>query len=166
MAKSNGKLIDAKSLEDLARVMQEYELDELHQATGEGESFTIVRRREQTRVAMPMHSEAYAHPPAGHAVTAPTPAAASNDASPPESDSGIKISSPMVGTFYASPSPEADAYVRRGQQVKKGDIICIVEAMKMMNHIKSDFAGTVISVDVENGQPVEFGQTIVRLKPE
>ena len=71
------------------------------------------------------------------------------------------VNSPMVGTFYASASPESKPFVTVGQSVKKGDTLCILEAMKMMNEIKSDFDGKILSIEVEDGQPVEFGQTII-----
>ncbi len=68
--------------------------------------------------------------------------------------------SPFVGTFYRSPSPNAEYYVRDGQTVKKGDVLCIIEAMKLMNEIEAEFAGKIVSVLVENGQPVEFGEPL------
>ncbi len=71
-----------------------------------------------------------------------------------------QIVSPFVGTFYRSPSPEADPYVREGSLVKRGDVLCIVEAMKLMNEIEAEFPGKIVSVLVENGQPVEFGEPL------
>ena len=73
------------------------------------------------------------------------------------------INSPMVGTFYASASPGAKPFISVGDLVKEGDVVCIVEAMKMMNEIKSEFSGTVLSVKVENSEPVEYGQTLFEL---
>ena len=76
-------------------------------------------------------------------------------------DRGEAITSPMVGTFYAAPSPGTKPFISVGDVIQEGDIVCIVEAMKMMmNEIKSDFSGTVTSVLVENSEPVEFGQTL------
>jgi|TARA_B100000768_G_C11152263_1_gene320816 acetyl-CoA carboxylase biotin carboxyl carrier protein len=74
---------------------------------------------------------------------------------------GNAVTSPIVGTFYRSPSPEKDPFVKVGDSVQIGDVLCIVEAMKMMNEIKSEFDGKVASIDVEDGSPVEFGQTII-----
>ena len=74
---------------------------------------------------------------------------------------GNAVTSPIVGTFYRSPSPEKDPFVKVGDSVHIGDVLCIVEAMKMMNEIKSEFDGKVASIDVEDGSPVEFGQTII-----
>jgi acetyl-CoA carboxylase biotin carboxyl carrier protein len=76
-----------------------------------------------------------------------------------------QVVSPFVGTFYRSPSPDADPYVRDGQSVKRGDTLCIIEAMKLMNAIEAEFPGKVISVLVENGQPVEFGEPLFIIEP-
>ncbi|HIM22110.1 MAG TPA: acetyl-CoA carboxylase biotin carboxyl carrier protein, partial [Gammaproteobacteria bacterium] len=73
---------------------------------------------------------------------------------------GEVITSPMVGTFYAAPSPGARPFISVGDEIQEGDVVCIVEAMKMMNEIKSDFSGKVTSVLVENSEPVEFGQAL------
>jgi len=73
---------------------------------------------------------------------------------------GEVITSPMVGTFYAAPSPGAKPFISVGDEIQEGDVVCIVEAMKMMNEIKSDFSGKVTSVLVENSEPVEFGQAL------
>ena len=73
---------------------------------------------------------------------------------------GHVVKAPMVGTFYRSPSPDAKAFVEVGQAVKEGEVICIIEAMKLMNEIDSDAAGTVKAILVENGQPVEYGQAL------
>ena len=76
---------------------------------------------------------------------------------------GNVITSPIVGTFYRKPSPDKDPFIRVGDTVEKGDVLCIIEAMKMMNEIKSDFSGKVISIDLEDGQPVEYGQSIITI---
>ena len=77
---------------------------------------------------------------------------------------GIEIKSPMVGTFYASPSPETAPFVSPGQEVTPDTVVCIIEAMKVMNEIKAEVSGTVTEVLAENGKPVQFGQTLFRLK--
>ena len=74
---------------------------------------------------------------------------------------GNKVKAPLVGTFYRKPSPDSDPFVKVGDIVKKGQVLCIIEAMKMMNEIKSEFDGEVSSIEIEDGQPVEFGQTII-----
>jgi acetyl-CoA carboxylase biotin carboxyl carrier protein len=77
-----------------------------------------------------------------------------------------KIESPMVGTFYASPSPDADAYVKAGDKVNDSSVVCIVEAMKLMNEIEAEVRGEIVEVLVENGQLVEYGQALFLVKPE
>ena len=74
---------------------------------------------------------------------------------------GNQVKAPLVGTFYRKPSPDSDPFVKVGDIVKKGQVLCIIEAMKMMNEIKSEFDGEVSSIVIEDGQPVEFGQTII-----
>tara|TARA_B100000212_G_scaffold285019_1_gene225425 strand:- start:42 stop:476 length:435 start_codon:yes stop_codon:yes gene_type:complete len=74
---------------------------------------------------------------------------------------GNLVTSPIVGTFYRKPSPDKEPFVKVGDIVNKGDVLCIIEAMKMMNEIKSDFDGKIISIEVDDAQPVEFGQTII-----
>jgi len=76
-----------------------------------------------------------------------------------------EIKSPMVGTFYRAPSPEASAFVESGQVVEVGQVVCIVEAMKLMNEIKSEVKGKIVNIPVENAQPVEFGQTLFTIEP-
>ena len=89
-------------------------------------------------------------------------------AAPQEQKSGkntLEIKSPMVGTFYTSPSPGAKPYVSIGDIVNSGDIICIVEAMKLMNEIKAEVGGKVVQILIENGEPIEFGQTLFTIEP-
>ena len=74
---------------------------------------------------------------------------------------GNQVTSPIVGTFYRKPSPDKEPFVKVGDIVNKGDVLCIIEAMKMMNDIKSEFDGKISSIEVDDGQPVEFGQTII-----
>jgi len=78
----------------------------------------------------------------------------------------VYVKSPLVGTFYRAPSPTSPPFVQQGQKVKKGDILCIIEAMKVMNEIKSDYDGTVKEILVENGKPVEFGQVLFIISKE
>lgn len=105
---------------------------------------------------------AYA-PPAPVPVAAPAPAApASTEAKP--AAPGKEIASPMVGTFYLSPSPESPPFVAPGQEVGPDTVVCIIEAMKVMNEIKAEVAGVITEIAAENGQPVQFGQALFRLK--
>jgi acetyl-CoA carboxylase biotin carboxyl carrier protein len=114
--------------------------------------------------AMPtMQAAAPAAPP-----TAPlaAPAAALAVAPAAAEDKGHTILSPIVGTFYRAPSPDADSFVQVGQHVNAGDTICIVEAMKLMNEIESDASGTIVKILVENAQPVEYNQPMFVIKPD
>jgi len=104
-----------------------------------------------------------------HVVVAPPHAAAAAPGSPapvaaPPSHL-VEIKSPMVGTFYSAPEPGADPYVKAGSRVATGQVVCIIEAMKIMNEIESEVAGVVREVLVENAQPVEFGQLLFRVDP-
>ena len=94
---------------------------------------------------------------------APAPAAATPAEAAPAA-SGKEIASPMVGTFYTSPSPESPAFVKVGQKVTPDTVVCIIEAMKVMNEIKAEVSGTITEVAAENGQPVQFGQALYRYK--
>ena len=80
-------------------------------------------------------------------------------------ESTITITSPMVGTFYRSPAPDAKPFLKEGDEIKEGQTVCVIEAMKLMNEIKSDIKGKVIKILVENGQPVEFGQALFLIEP-
>ena len=82
----------------------------------------------------------------------------------PEKIEGNIIKSPMVGTFYAKPSPDSEPYVEVGKNVKKGDVVCIIEAMKLMNEIESEFDGEIVEILVKDGEPVEYGKPLFRIK--
>lgn len=81
----------------------------------------------------------------------------------PKKIEGNIITSPIVGTFYRKPSPDKDPFIKVGDSVEQGDVLCIIEAMKMMNEIKSDYSGKIVSIEVEDGQPVEYGQHIITI---
>ena len=104
-------------------------------------------------------------------VAPPPPTAPAEPASPgpaaaqPEEEAGV-VHSPLVGTFYRSPGPDTPPFTDLGERVEKGQVLCIVEAMKLMNEIEAEFAGIVREVFVENGQPVEYGQPLYRIEPE
>jgi acetyl-CoA carboxylase biotin carboxyl carrier protein len=97
--------------------------------------------------------------PGTPAAPAPAPEAAK-----PEEPAGHTLKSPMVGTFYRAPSPGAPVFVEVGQSVSKGQTLCIIEAMKLLNEIESDVSGTVKAILVENGQPVEYGQPLILIE--
>lgn len=101
--------------------------------------------------------------PAVPAIAAPSIAAAVEEAEPSTKNFEI-VTSPMVGTFYRAPAPEAPPFIQIGDLVKKGQPVCIIEAMKLMNDVESEFNGKVVEIMVENGQPVEYGEPLVKIE--
>lgn len=148
--------MDIRKVKKLIELLEESGIDELEIHEGE-ESVRISRHSGQAAMPAP----AYYAPPPAPAAPAPTATAAPavTEPSTPQLN-GTVVTSPMVGTFYRAPSPASATFVEVGQSVKKGDILCIVEAMKMMNHIEAEISGTIESILVENGQPVEFDQPL------
>ena len=153
--------MDIRKVKKLIELLEESGVSEIEIKEGE-ESVRISRHPTGTMhtISTPM---AYAAPAAATGTvagaTAGTAAAASAAAAPSHSPDQI-VTAPMVGTFYSAPAPGAKAFVEIGSEVKPGDVLCIIEAMKMMNQIESDKAGRVASILVKNGDPVEFGQTL------
>ncbi|MFV0277009.1 MAG: acetyl-CoA carboxylase biotin carboxyl carrier protein [Parahaliea sp.] len=151
--------MDIRKVKKLIELLEESNIDEIEIKEGE-ESVRISRNSGQPMLAMP-HGYAMAPPPAPAPVAPAAPAPATDskpDAAP--ALAGHVVTSPMVGTFYRSPSPTASPFVEAGQTVKAGDVLCIVEAMKMMNQIEADKSGTIGEILVENGEPVEFEQPL------
>jgi acetyl-CoA carboxylase biotin carboxyl carrier protein len=109
-----------------------------------------------------------AAPAAPVAVAAPSAASAPQPEPPavPPAAAGHVLTSPIVGTFYASPSPDAEAFARVGDRVRKGQVLCIVEAMKLMTEIESDTDGVIVEIYPKNAQPVEFGEPLFAIRPE
>ncbi len=108
----------------------------------------------------------HAAAPAAAAPAAAAPAGGGTPAAPaPAAGNLVDVKSPMVGTYYRSPAPEAPAYVETGTRVAKGQTLCILEAMKLMNELESEVAGIVREILVENGEPVEYGQVLFRIEP-
>ncbi len=106
-------------------------------------------------------------PSASHQIAAEDAGLAAEGAQASEETSAdlLEVTSPMVGTFYRAPSPGADAFTEVGARVSEGDTLCIIEAMKLMNELESEVAGTVREICVENGEPVEYGQVLFRVEP-
>jgi len=135
-------------------------LDERKVAEFEYEDETI---RLRIALGRPPVVQAVMPAPAPAAASAPAPKAAV-EAGPSVDSDAVFITSPFVGTFYRAPSPEADNFVEAGNSVKKGQPLCIIEAMKLMNEIEAEYACTILEILVENGQSVEFGQKLFRVK--
>ena len=149
--------MDIRKVKKLIEMLEESSLSEIEIREGE-EAIRISRGSSGgTQVVhmapTPMHAAPHAAPAAPAAASAAAPAPAALPA-------GHAVISPMVGTFYRAASPEAKSFVDVGSQVNVGDTLCIIEAMKMMNEIESDKAGVIKAILKENGQPVEYGETL------
>jgi acetyl-CoA carboxylase biotin carboxyl carrier protein len=149
--------MDIRKIKKLIELLEESSLSEIEIVEGE----ESVRLSRATAAMMAPPAPTLAVAPAMAAPVAETAAAAEIAAAEEDSiPEGQLVRAPMVGTFYASSSPEAESFVSMGQQVSLGDTLCIIEAMKMFNQIEADFAGTVVAILAENGQPVEFDQPL------
>ena len=151
--------MDIRKIKKLIELLEESGIAEIEIHEGE-ESVRISRATSQVQVAAAV--PAAAPPPPVAAAPAVVPASDQATDNPPI-PAGHAIDSPMVGTFYRAPSPGAKPFVEVGDSVNAGDTLCIIEAMKMLNQIEADKAGTVKAILVENGQPVEFGEPLVIL---
>jgi acetyl-CoA carboxylase biotin carboxyl carrier protein len=149
--------MDIRKIKKLIELLDESDVEELEICEGD-DSVRISRRREQAPAPQYMSHYPPAAPQPAPAASAPVQP--QEDTAPP-APSGHTLKSPMVGTFYRAPSPTAKVFVEIGQSVSAGEVVCIVEAMKMMNQIEADKSGTVTDILVENGQPVEFDQPLI-----
>lgn len=143
---------DIEYVEKLAKVLADNSLTEI--SLEDGEQAITLRKEVMGVTAAPV-------------VTAPQPAAAPAASAPAEAKEvkkGKPLTSPMVGTFYSAPSPDAEPFVKVGQTVKEGDVVCIVEAMKLMNEIEAEVSGKITEICVSDGQPVEFGQVLMYIE--
>jgi acetyl-CoA carboxylase biotin carboxyl carrier protein len=157
--------VDLRTLEKLLSLAKKHKLAELEVEDG----------RSKFRIRTSIGAAKFVEAPGIFGQQAKPHVSAPMEPPPPLSESPKKLSgddeknskvlSPFVGTFYRSPSPEADPYVKEGQTVKKGDVLCIVEAMKLMNEIESEVNGRIVSVLAENGQPVEYGEPLFLIEP-
>lgn len=148
--------MDIRKIKKLIELLQDSDLAELE--IREGEESVRISRHGPPGPAPAFVTHAAPPPNPG-----PAPAATGAATAPPEEEPlppGHVIRSPMVGTFYRAPSPGANPFVQVGQEVQAGDVLCIIEAMKMLNQIESDATGTVAAILVENGQPVEYGEPL------
>ena len=153
--------MDIRKIKKLIELVEESGIAELEITEGE-ESVRINRNNMSAGPGYAQFApQQYAPAPAAPVAAAPVAVEAVAPAEP----TGHQVKSPMVGSFYSAASPEAPAYVEVGQQVKVGDTLCIIEAMKMMNQIESDKAGTVRAILAENGEPIEFDQPLFLVDP-
>jgi len=156
--------IDLKQLRELMRALKQFDIHELAIEKGD-EKIRLVREGGAPAggavsfVASPGYS--MAPPPAPAMPTTEPPAPAPLAADDP---SLVYVTSPFVGTFYRSPSPDSPSFVEVGSAIRPGQALCIVEAMKLMNEIESEIAGTIVELLVENGKPVEYGDKLFRVR--
>jgi acetyl-CoA carboxylase biotin carboxyl carrier protein len=154
--------MDIRKVKKLIELLEESNVAEIE--IKEGEESVRISRNYPNASAQPQHYVMHApapQPAPAAASLAPASAAAAAPTANAPMYKGQPVKSPMVGTFYRSPSPSSPSFIEVGKQVKAGDVICIIEAMKMMNQIEADRAGTVEAILVEDGQPVEYDQPLV-----
>jgi acetyl-CoA carboxylase biotin carboxyl carrier protein len=159
-------MIDLDFIERLIRVFDASGVDSLEIERG---GTRVKLSKTPASVSIPTFSPPFGAPPvAGTAAHAPAFApdeARSADRAPPPRSDLLEITSPMVGTFYRAPAPDAPPYVEAGKRVVPGDTLCIIEAMKLMNELECEVTGTIVEVCAENAQPVEYGQVLFRVDP-
>jgi len=157
-----------KTIKKLIRLVEESDIDIL-EVSSWGRKVRITRRSNGTSPAgIEPPVMQYVAPTKAAVQPAPAPLAVAEAPGPePQVDDSryVAIKSPMVGTYYAAPAPDARPYVETGQRIEKGQVVCIVEAMKLMNEIESDFGGRIVKICVENAKPVEFGQVLFLVDP-
>jgi acetyl-CoA carboxylase biotin carboxyl carrier protein len=161
--------MDYKEIQELIKLIGKTNIGELKLKDGDfeiqlrtNEFAATYRSKGITTVATPMApavSMPQAPAPVAAPAAAPTPAAKTETA-PATSEQYTTIKSPMIGTFYRSPSPDKDPYIKVGDSIQQGDVICIIEAMKLFNEIESEFSGKIVKVLVEDSSPVEYDQPL------
>ena len=145
-------MFETKYIQELAELLTKNELTEL--SVKEGDKEIVIKKEKEVVASAP----SMVMSAAAQAANSP---AESFVCTPIEVKKGKPVTSPMVGTFYKSPSPDAKPFVEIGTSVADGQVVCIIEAMKLMNEIESDVSGKVVEICVEDGQPVEFGQVLM-----
>jgi acetyl-CoA carboxylase biotin carboxyl carrier protein len=171
---SNSGAFDSQEIRELVKLVHDHDITELRLERDNGSQKLVIKRARPVPAQVVMAPQTHlppvhpatreAQPPASLAV-APAPGSVIPDPGNPPLDSFHKVVAPMVGTFYRGPDPKDPPFVKEGDIVEKDQVIGIIEAMKIMNEIKSDHRGRCVRVSVENGQPVEYGQTIMLLEP-
>jgi acetyl-CoA carboxylase biotin carboxyl carrier protein len=161
---------DLNYIKKLLKILETNEINEI-EIEEEGTRVRVVKAKPNDPAAQAPHMITYAAPPQPQSSTpvaaAPTAPKAEEKKEAPAATGKemIEVRSPIVGTFYRAPSPNADPYVAVGQQVSKGNILCIIEAMKLMNEIECEFEGKISKILVENAQPVEYNQVLFLVEP-
>ena len=142
--------MDIRKIKKLIEMLQDSDLKEIE--VSQGDESVRISRDNSSQTSEPIIQKQVVHE-ASNIV--------SQEEMPQEEVKGNKVTSPIVGTFYRKPSPDKDPFIKVGDEVQEGDILCIIEAMKMMNEIKSEFTGQVTAINVEDGSPVEFDQSLI-----
>jgi acetyl-CoA carboxylase biotin carboxyl carrier protein len=160
------KETDMKKIKELVEMMVANDLVELEIVDGDNK-ISLKRPQPQQIAVAPVPVMAHPMPAPGYAMPQAPQAAPSASAAMPAApeDNLIDIKSPIIGTFYAAPSPDSEPYVKVGADVNAETVVCIVEAMKVMNEIKAETTGTIAKIMVANGQAVEYGQVLFKVKP-
>lgn len=158
--------MDLNYLKKITKILAESNVDEI-EIEEEGLKIRVARHSQNSGIMAPAPQQyVQSFAPAVQERQSPVSSAPPQPPAPAVVDKKyMEIKSPIVGTFYRSPSPEADAYVEVGKAINKGDVLCIIEAMKLMNEIESDIAGKVVKILVENAQPVEYNQVLFLIDP-
>ena len=152
--------MNIKEIKELLELMAEHNVGEIEIEKDNAK----IKLRKLPNGQVVMQSAPQMMAPVQAVMSVPAQAAPAGAAQPAAEEGVTIVRSPMVGTFYAAPAPDQPAYVSVGKAVKDGDVLCIIEAMKLMNEIKSELAGTVIEILVQNGQTVEYDQPILKIK--
>ena len=153
--------MDIRKVKKLIELLEESSISEIEVTEGDD----TVRISRASSIATPATLQAISSPPSSQEVQQVSSEQPVDSERKAPSSSAHDVEAPMVGTFYRASSPDAAPFVEVGTTVKKGEPLCIIEAMKMMNHIDAPITGTVEAILVENAEPVEFGQTIIRIDP-
>jgi acetyl-CoA carboxylase biotin carboxyl carrier protein len=168
-----------KEIQELIKLVAKTELSEFRYKDGDvklhirGKSYVGGGNNNQVGtgpsiINVPAAAPAYGPAPMAPALAAPAPVAPVAPAAAPEADDNsryVEVKSPMIGTFYRSPSPDKEAYVKVGDMIKKGDTVCIVEAMKLFNEIESEVSGKIVKMLVEDASPIEYDQPLYLVDP-
>jgi acetyl-CoA carboxylase biotin carboxyl carrier protein len=160
--------IDLKQLKELMRSLKQFDITEL-EIEKDGERVRLRRGGDGAAMVAPILAQSIAAPAMAASGSIPPPPPTPVEAAPakssPQSDPNVvTITSPFVGTFYRAPSPDQPSFVDVGSDIRPGQVLCIVEAMKLMNEIESEIAGTIVEVTAQNGKPVEYGDVLFRVK--
>lgn len=152
--------LPVEAIKKLAEVLKEQDLTEIEVELEDWGKIKVRKEASGVIVSSPAVGAAPVAAPAASASAAASPAASASSANT------FEVKSPMVGTFYAAPSPDADPFIKVGDKVKKGDTLCIVEAMKLMNELPADVSGTVTEICVSDAQAISFGEVLIKIEKD